>query len=228
MFISKKDLLVQTGISYGQLYRWKREGLIPEDWFVKQPSFTGQETFFPKSKILNRIKAIQELKDKYSLEELSKILSPEVSSRHFTTDDLQAIDEVDNSLIPCFKKSFAKDSFSFIEVLFLIAVCTCKKKYSFSLSQVESLCIGVKDNLKDITQTEYLLVLLNKDNEYLFMIKSENADVFIDKRLIPVYSIRLSDISAMMKLKYRKSFNFRFDEEETSSFNFSNEGMVTI
>ncbi|MCL2486473.1 MAG: YhbD family protein, partial [Oscillospiraceae bacterium] len=31
--ISKKDLLEFTGISYGQLYRWKREGLIPEEWF---------------------------------------------------------------------------------------------------------------------------------------------------------------------------------------------------
>ena len=29
--ISKKELLDLTGISYGQLYRWKRKGLIPED-----------------------------------------------------------------------------------------------------------------------------------------------------------------------------------------------------
>ena len=71
MLISKKDLLNETGISYGQLYRWKREGLIPEEWFIKQPSFTGQETFFPKTKILNRIRAIQELKERYSLEECS-------------------------------------------------------------------------------------------------------------------------------------------------------------
>lgn len=78
MLISKKDLLDQTGISYGQLYRWKREKLIPEEWFIKRSSFTGQETFFPKTKILARIQAIQELKDKYSLEELARILSPEV------------------------------------------------------------------------------------------------------------------------------------------------------
>ena len=36
MLISKKDLLAETGISYGQLYRWKREQLIPEEWFIKQ------------------------------------------------------------------------------------------------------------------------------------------------------------------------------------------------
>ncbi|MFZ7625597.1 DUF4004 family protein, partial [Bacillus cereus] len=45
--ISKKDLLELTGISYGQLYRWKRKNLIPEDWFVRKSTFTGQETFFP-------------------------------------------------------------------------------------------------------------------------------------------------------------------------------------
>ena len=49
--ISKKELLQQTGISYGQLYRWKREKLIPEEWFIKQSSYTGQETFFPREQI---------------------------------------------------------------------------------------------------------------------------------------------------------------------------------
>ena len=44
--ISKRELLENTGISYGQLYRWKREGLIPEEWFIKRASFTGQECFF--------------------------------------------------------------------------------------------------------------------------------------------------------------------------------------
>jgi hypothetical protein len=73
--ISKKELLDLTGISYGQLYRWKREGLIPEEWFVKQSSFTGQETFFPREEILGRISAILELKDAHSLEELAGILS---------------------------------------------------------------------------------------------------------------------------------------------------------
>ena len=34
--ISKKDLLAVMGISYGQLYRWKRQRLIPEEWFIKQ------------------------------------------------------------------------------------------------------------------------------------------------------------------------------------------------
>lgn len=44
--ISKKELLERTSISYGQLYRWKRKNLIPEEWFIRKSTFTGQETFF--------------------------------------------------------------------------------------------------------------------------------------------------------------------------------------
>ena len=64
--ISKRELLDLTNISYGQLYRWKREMLIPEDWFIKQSVPSGQETFFPKEKILSRINQIIDLKDKFS------------------------------------------------------------------------------------------------------------------------------------------------------------------
>ena len=68
--ISKKELLAQTGISYGQLYRWKREGLIPEEWFEKRSAYTGQETFFPRKQVLERIEAIQAQKDDLSLSEI--------------------------------------------------------------------------------------------------------------------------------------------------------------
>ena len=96
MEISKKDLLKTTGISYGQLYRWKREGLIPEEWFVKRSSPTGQETYFPQEKILKRIHAIQQLKDSYSLEELARILTPEISNRLFCEEDLEHFDELED------------------------------------------------------------------------------------------------------------------------------------
>ncbi|MDR1422907.1 MAG: YhbD family protein [Coriobacteriales bacterium] len=72
--ISKKELLAITGISYGQLYRWKREGLIPEGWFVKKAAFTGQETYFPREQVLARIKVIVALKDSASLEDIRKSL----------------------------------------------------------------------------------------------------------------------------------------------------------
>lgn len=72
--ISKKELLEKYGISYGALYRWKRMGLIPEEWFEKKSAVTGQETFFPRAAITERIETILALKDEMSLEEIAEKL----------------------------------------------------------------------------------------------------------------------------------------------------------
>jgi DNA-binding transcriptional MerR regulator len=75
--ISKKDLLLACGISYGQLYRWKRKGLIPEEWFVRRSTFTGQETFFPREKMIARVERILSMKDEdASLDEIAEAVSP--------------------------------------------------------------------------------------------------------------------------------------------------------
>ncbi len=69
--LSKKELLERYGISYGALYRYKRKGLIPEDWFIKKATVTGQETFFPKALICERVELILGQKDELSLDELA-------------------------------------------------------------------------------------------------------------------------------------------------------------
>lgn len=56
--ISKKELLDRYGISYGALYRWKRMGLIPEEWFLRRATPTGQETFFHREQICPRVELI--------------------------------------------------------------------------------------------------------------------------------------------------------------------------
>ncbi|MBQ8799216.1 MAG: DUF4004 family protein [Lachnospiraceae bacterium] len=83
--ISKKELLERYGISYGALYRWKRKGLIPEDWFLKKSTVTGQETFFPKDLICERVELIQSQKDDFSLDELSKQFHKESEAKAVLT-----------------------------------------------------------------------------------------------------------------------------------------------
>jgi DNA-binding transcriptional MerR regulator len=226
MPITKKELLNETGISYGQLYRWKREGLIPEEWFIKQPSFTGQETIFPRNKILNRIKAIQELKDKYSLEELAKILSPEVAERYFTTEDLKTIEEIIDNLIPAFVQAFQKNNFSFIEVLIMIALSDFKAHSDISRGQLMEIVEGLKDYLPKMKSTGYILILFDRQKDYYATIYEEQAQVYIDSRLSIVKEIHINDLSNSLKLKYRNSFNFKFDqEEESDTAQFNAEGM---
>lgn len=75
--ISKRQLLEKYSISYGALYRWKRKGLIPEDWFIKKSTTTGQETFFPKDLITERVELIIAKKEDVFLDELAQKISGE-------------------------------------------------------------------------------------------------------------------------------------------------------
>lgn len=89
--ISKKELLVEAGISYGQLYRWKRKGLIPEDWFVRKSTFTGQETYFPRERMLGRVQRILAMKDEdISLDEIADTVAPDLAEVALAADDARA------------------------------------------------------------------------------------------------------------------------------------------
>lgn len=103
--ISKKDLLSLTGISYGQLYRWKRKDLIPEEWFIRKSTFTGQETFFPKERILERIEKIQTMKENLSLDELADMLSPNVTEIILTKDELIKRNIVSETVMNIYQES---------------------------------------------------------------------------------------------------------------------------
>ena len=101
--LSKKELLERYGISYGALYRWKRKGLIPEDWFIKKSTVTGQETFFPKALICERVELIMGQKEDLSLDELAGQINQNAQKqtvltiktvygdRAFSLSDIQAI-----------------------------------------------------------------------------------------------------------------------------------------
>ena len=85
--ISKRELLALYQISYGALYRWKRQGLIPEEWFIKKSAPTGQETYFPRELICERVELIKKQKADVSLEELSSRLSDAASKNSTLTVD---------------------------------------------------------------------------------------------------------------------------------------------
>lgn len=114
--ISKKELLQKYGISYGTLYRWKRMGLIPEDWLVKKSTFTGQETFFNRELICTRIEEILSKKDVSPLTEIQKELGKK-------TEELPKLRIVTNSGDKLFYLSDVRDlivtanggQYSFIE-----------------------------------------------------------------------------------------------------------------
>lgn len=214
--LSKKDLLKTTGISYGQLYRWKREGLIPEEWFVKRPSPTGQETFFPKEQILKRVQAIQTLKDRYSLEELAKLLSPEITNRVFTEEELECFTEIDIRVAADFMDVLNKDTFTFIEVLVMITLCRWKEQNLIQEQELYDLIPNVATTAANITEikTFFLLLAVNEAHYGLFLLNpSPEGSLLLDERIKVVCQISLQELCHEIKLKYKDTFSFTFDEE---------------
>ena len=217
MEISKKDLLKTTGISYGQLYRWKREGLIPEEWFVKRSSPTGQETYFPQEKILKRIHAIQQLKDSYSLEELARILTPEVSNRLFCEEDLEHFDELDIDMAADFMDAMSKDSFVFLEVLVMIALSQAMVDSAITEEERTHAVSFLSKRMSELHSADYVLELLQAQGHLYVLLKKEGSEVYLDDGLVAIRSIHLNELSNAIKLKYKETFQFTFDEEEMRS-----------
>lgn len=217
MEISKKDLLKTTGISYGQLYRWKREGLIPEEWFVKRSSPTGQETYFPQEKILKRIHAIQQLKDSYSLEELARILTPEISNRLFCEEDLEHFDELDIEVAADFMDAMSKDSFVFLEVLVMIALSQAMVDTAVTEEERTHAVSFLSKQMSEMHSADYVLELLQAQGHLYVLLKKEDSEVYLDDALVAIRSIHLNELNNAIKLKYKETFQFTFDEEEMRS-----------
>ena len=204
--ISKKDLLAITGISYGQLYRWKRERLIPEEWFIKQSAYTGQETFFPREQILSRVQSILELKDKYSLDELAKILSSETPNSKISIHDLQEMNEIDIGLINIMPEVYGKDKYDLFDIAFTIAISETAKKIGLSDEQREDLLR--KSILATLKQksTNVLCTIFITESEYHSVFSPNSAPIEFDGDIQVVEQLSLNDIADKIKIKYKNRF----------------------
>lgn len=205
MYISKKELLQLTGISYGQLYRWKREGLIPESWFIKKSSYTGQETFFPQDKIIERIKSIQELKDKYSLEELAKILSPDASGEVYIAEsELDLVEGVNTDVLAYYKQLLKLEELSFYDFILILLFHELQKKTSISNETLHHLMDMNAARFKDIGSVDFMMVAIESEKEvYLMMfkesmyldMKKDQVEVYFDTRMKIKCEISLSELN---------------------------------
>ena len=123
--ITKKELLALTGISYGQLYRWKRKGLIPEEWFIHKATYTGQETFFPRGPILARVARIKDLKEDASLDALADLFSPNTADIAVTTAAALTRQLVSPAVLAIYQEACGEtERLTFTELLYLTVVDT--------------------------------------------------------------------------------------------------------
>lgn len=203
--ISKKELLALTGISYGQLYRWKRERLIPEEWFLKQSSYTGQETFFPREQILSRVQTILDAKDKYSLEELAHLLSPETADTYLSAERLAEITEISPALLPAIQEICQGISYEFFEVVLFAAVSQAALRLELDepssaelLRRAVSAAAGMSVKSTDLQ----LMILVAADGYHAALCKPAAPPQF-DSGIQVADICPLGELSSQIKLKYK-------------------------
>lgn len=204
--ISKKDLLAETGISYGQLYRWKRERLIPEEWFIKQSSYTGQETFFPREQVLNRVQSILELKDRYSLEELAKILSPESSRESIGIEILADIEEINRKILPELPELYGKEQFYFLDIVLLAALSQFAQEVGLTVEQLKGMIGNCASAGLHYKNADVLCTVFRAGGELHTAFSSGMVPVTFDRGVDILKSISLEETANQIKLKYKDRF----------------------
>ncbi|MCL6459847.1 MAG: YhbD family protein [Gorillibacterium sp.] len=183
-WISKKELLQETGISYGQLYRWKRQNLIPDAWFVKQASFTGQETFFPKERILERVYAILDKKDIYSLEELAAMFSPEQSKRAFTYVEIGRWIDLESVSARALLDKY-EGSLSFLNLLFFYMGNRLEKNLIMDEQTADRWAEATLSWIPKMQGTGYRLIILGNEKADVFLLV-EHGTVFMPEPSVQV------------------------------------------
>lgn len=157
--ISKKDLLDMTGISYGQLYRWKRKKIIPEEWFIKKSVSTGQETFFPMEKILERVKSILELKDEVSLDELANKFTTNVKNSEIRRTYILENNIVSEFVLSKYEEIFeVKDSYCGDDLLSVMIFRDIIESAAVTIDETKEIVLALKSNYKTLDSNDKLFI----------------------------------------------------------------------
>jgi len=200
--ISKKELLEVTNISYGQLYRWKRKKLIPEEWFIKKSSFTGQETYFPKEKILDRIEKILSFKEDMQLDDLAEMFSPKVQIDKKSKEELLKLKVIDNSTLEIYRKIYGeKEIYDFHHILSMYILDNILPKGEIILDEAKSIIAIINNNYMEFQNNNYKIFLMRKLGVSFCIATVENNNVILDETVKVVLKLELSNYIEELKLK---------------------------
>lgn len=200
--ISKKELLEMTGISYGQLYRWKRMDIIPESWFIKKSSFTGQETYFPKERILERVHKIIELKDGYSLEELAKFFSPNPTEIELTLEELPHYRIISEEVLNTYKtkQKPVQKKLEFNDIFYLYLCEQITYDYQFPMEELIEQLKFVKQ-LKGTLEKQLELIAIKKNQQFVWMIVPFPSSLLLEDAATLEVKINIDEKMNELKIK---------------------------
>jgi len=204
--ISKKELLQVAGISYGQLYRWKRKGLIPEDWFQRKSTFTGQETFFPREKVLARIEKIKSMQDEdASLDEIADAVSPNLGEISMTIAEIRERGLVSPEAAELFAQGVCDCDAPLVfgEVVSLAALDTLLKTGDVSLDEGRVVLDALQENYPAFEGKPADLLFVRRMGLSTAMLITSDAEVRFDKAARIVARVNLSESAEALRARIR-------------------------
>ncbi len=198
--ISKRELLRAARISYGTLYRWKRMSLIPESWFIHKATHTGQETFFPKNRMLTRVGRIQELKGELSAEQLKEIFSSNVKSFRIPLADFQSLQLVSKLSITAFTSVFPlKKELVFDDVFAVYVVDHLMRLSGIYLEDAKQVIRMLDRYLSTRKSKEFQLVLLRKMGIPFTVLVKGGEEILIEENTEIVACANLAEFEEALK-----------------------------
>ncbi len=200
--ISKKELLERADISYGQLYRWKRKGLIPEDWFIRKSTFTGQETFFPRAKVLSRIDKIKNLKEDVSLDDIADVFSPAQGDASLSLDELKAKGLVSANVLDIYLADCGDITrFDFGEIRLIYIFNNLLVSGSVNLDEGRLVLDLLRTGLLRFSSASFDAILARKLGSFCCFAVPAGCEVCLDKDMRLLSRISLPAITEELKLK---------------------------
>jgi DNA-binding transcriptional MerR regulator len=202
--ISKRELLELTGISYGQLYRWKRKNLLPEEWFVKKSSYTGQETFFPKDKILERIRKIQNMKDGLSLDDIAQMFSPDLADLLLEKEEIIKKNIVSKTAVDAYIQYNGEDeAYSFEKILYMSVADKFLQDGFVSFDECGTLLNCLENNFKNFLNKQCEAVFIRKMGISFFIITLVPNEFYIDESAKLIGRVNISKCIEELKLSVK-------------------------
>lgn len=180
-YITKKQLLELTNISYGQLYRWKRLGLIPESWFIKRAAVTGQETVLPRKKSVARINKILQLMKSYSIEQLVEKLAFNKDQPVITFEELYQLPYLDTQQVNAIGNYFKSESYTATQLVMIISMANVSDVARLNTRQFVDLlrfALPVADKIQKIEVR--CLVFAAGGDYHLAIIDNGQSPIFDD------------------------------------------------
>lgn len=154
--------------------------------------------------MLSRIRSILDSKEKYSLEELAKLFSPDAVKAAVSNEQLASINEIDSRLIPLIISEYGKSEYDIFDIALLAAVSLTSAKPEVSEEDARSL-IRKASSLVSKPYGQTYTAFSAEGIMYIALTK-EADQIQFDSGIDIIDTQSLEELAGKLNIKYRALF----------------------